>query len=93
MSKNLSAIKKSNVSLRNRAHNRIYKANIKSVTKKYLLSLSSINEVNKKEILSNISSVYRMLDKATKRGVIHKNYAARKKSILMQTMKSKLSTV
>ena len=92
MSKKLSAIKKKNVSLKNRAINKIYKSNIKSLTKKYLLSLKSINHTHETEILSKLSFVYSAIDKAAKRGIIHKNHAARKKSVLIRAMKNKLSS-
>lgn len=87
MSKNLSAIKKQQVSLRNRARNRQYKSAIKTFTNKYLLSLKTLNNNSSSTVLLNLSSVYKVIDKAVKRGVLHKNHAARKKSRLAQAIK------
>ena len=89
MSKNLSAIKKQEISLRNRARNRMYKSTIKTFTKKYLLSLQSLDNSNSNQALDNLSNIYSAIDKAVKRGIIHKNNAARKKSTLAQAIKNK----
>lgn len=91
MSKNLSAIKKTYVSLRNRSRNRIYKSTIKTLTKKYLLSLKNIDTSNSDDVLSNLSAVYSIIDKAVKCNIIHKNNAARKKSILAKAMEKSYS--
>lgn len=90
MRKNLSALKKNQVAIRNRMRNRIYKSSIKTWTKKYLYNLENINLVNKKDLLKSLSLVYQKIDKAVKRGVLHKNKAARKKAILAKMMKNKL---
>ena len=87
MSKNLSAIKKQKISLRNRARNRKYKSAIKTFTNKYLSTLKSLDNDSSSTILLNLSSVYKVIDKAVKRGVLHKNHAARKKSRLAQAIK------
>nr|YP_009392482.1 ribosomal protein S20 [Caloglossa monosticha]ARW61044.1 ribosomal protein S20 [Caloglossa monosticha] len=79
MSKNLSAIKRVKVALRNRSQNKKYKVAIKKSIKKYLLNIHS----NKKnDILTDLSLVYKQIDKAVKKGVWHKNKANRKKSRL-----------
>lgn len=90
MRKNLSAIKKNQVAIRNRMRNRIYKSSIKTWTKKYLYNLENINLVDKNDLLKSLSLVYQKMDKAVKRGVLHKNKAARKKATLAKMMKSKL---
>nr|WCH56124.1 ribosomal protein S20 [Calliblepharis sp.] len=87
MSKCSSAAKKAQISLRNRLNNRSYKSAIKTLTKKYLNSLNSLNNSNYDNVLSNLSFVYSKIDKAVKKGVLHKNTAARKKSILSNAMK------
>nr|AOM64515.1 ribosomal protein S20 [Riquetophycus sp.] len=89
MSKNLSAIKKVNVSLRNRSRNRIYKSTIKTLTRTYLLSLKKLDANNSDEVLSNLSNVYSAIDKAIKCRVLHKNNGSRKKSMLAKAMKKK----
>lgn len=86
MSKNLSALKKTQVSLRNRSRNRRYKSTIKTCTKKYLSGLRKPNysstDTKDNEVFLNLSLVYQAIDKAVKRGVLHRNTGARKKSIL-----------
>jgi len=77
MSKNLSAIKKTQVSIRNNTRNKIYKSIIKNLTRKYLSNLNSINSEDEQELRS---AIYSSIDKAVKRGVIHKNNGARKKA-------------
>lgn len=89
MRKNLSAIKKNQVSIRNRMRNRIYKSSIKTWTKKYLYNLENTNVVNKDDLIKSLSLVYQKMDKAVKRGVLHKNKAARKKATLAKMIKSK----
>nr|QVY58229.1 30S ribosomal protein S20 [Eucheuma denticulatum] len=90
MIKNKSAVKKMQVSLRNRTSNRFYKSTIKTLTKKYLKSLNCLNDSNYNEVLFNLSSVYSRIDKAIKKGIVHKNNGARKKSSLARAMKNVL---
>nr|YP_009774083.1 30S ribosomal protein S20 [Caulacanthus okamurae]QIZ74700.1 30S ribosomal protein S20 [Caulacanthus okamurae] len=87
MSKNLSATKRTQISIRNRFRNRIYKSTIKTLTKKYLASLHNSNYDH---ALSNLAILYSKIDKAIKRGVIHKNNGSRKKSSLARAMKNAL---
>nr|QCI08233.1 ribosomal protein S20 [Pterothamnion crispum] len=90
MSKNLSAIKKNNIALRNRLRNKIYKSSVKTWTKKYLLSLDIKEDNDIKDASKYLSIVYQKIDKAVKRGVLHKNNGARKKSALAKAMNTKL---
>lgn len=87
MAKNLSAIKKTQISLRNRSRNRVYKSAIKTLTKSYLASLRNSNC---NDAISNLAYVYSKIDKAVKRGILHKNNGARKKSLLARAMKDSL---
>nr|YP_009293631.1 ribosomal protein S20 [Rhodymenia pseudopalmata]AOM64313.1 ribosomal protein S20 [Rhodymenia pseudopalmata] len=91
MSKNLSAIKKNQISLRNRAINKIYKSAIKTLTKKYLLSLKKSDSLNIDSRKFYLSAVYQKIDKAVKKGVLHKNNGARKKAMLARLVKTSLS--
>ena len=90
MSRNVSAIKKHNIACRNRLRNKIYKSLIKTWVKKYLLSLEQMDNLSNNDSLNNLSLVYQKIDKAVKRGVIHKNKGARKKSALAKAMNTKL---
>lgn len=85
MPKNLSAIKKHKVSLRNAHRNKVYKSIIKTKVKKCLLSSQLIETSKDKSLM--LSEVYQIIDKAVKRGVLHKNKAARKKSSLSRKLK------
>lgn len=91
MPKNLSAIKKNQISLRNCRRNKTYKSVIKTLTKKYLLNLRNVDDKNLYLHTSNLSAVYQKIDKAVKKGILHKNNGARKKSLLARAMKNSLS--
>jgi len=73
---------------RNRIINRRYTSTIKTLSKLFLskvkvLSTETTSDIKsqlKKESLGLIKSLYSIIDKAVKKGVIHKNTAARKKS-------------
>nr|YP_009398454.1 ribosomal protein S20 [Lophocladia kuetzingii]ARW67640.1 ribosomal protein S20 [Lophocladia kuetzingii] len=70
------------INFRNRCKNKRYKLSIKTAVKKYLFSLQNF-ELNSSDIdicKQNLSLVYKRIDKAVKRKVLHKNTAARKKS-------------
>jgi small subunit ribosomal protein S20 len=73
---------------RNRMINRRYSSTIKSLSKLFVSkiksSASSVEEEEKSKVKSEtlniVNKVYSIIDKAVKKGVIHKNTAARKKS-------------
>lgn len=73
---------------RNRMINRRYSSTIKSLSKLFIskvkASSSSLEEEEKakvkSETLNIVNKVYSIIDKAVKKGVIHRNTAARKKS-------------
>nr|QCI07922.1 ribosomal protein S20 [Pleonosporium borreri] len=83
MKKNLSAIKRTQLSLRNRSRNKSYKIAINKSIKKFLLSIDNMHD---KEYLSSLSIAYKKIDKAVSKGVIHKNKGARKKSQLTKLL-------
>lgn len=84
MSKNLSAIKKIQVSTRNYKRNRIYKSVIKTLIRKHLEYVGSNPQVKN---FDTLSVAYSSIDKAIKKGVIHKNKGARQKAMLARVMK------
>nr|YP_009509281.1 ribosomal protein S20 [Gracilaria vermiculophylla]AXI96931.1 ribosomal protein S20 [Gracilaria vermiculophylla]QXU75136.1 ribosomal protein S20 [Gracilaria vermiculophylla]WDZ68026.1 ribosomal protein S20 [Gracilaria vermiculophylla] len=89
MSKNLSAIKKNQVSLRNRCRNKSYKSAIKTLTKKYILGLNNTsNSYHNNDHLFQLSIIYKKIDKAISKGILHKNNGARKKSLLAKATKN-----
>ncbi len=83
MKKNLSAIKRTQVSLRNRSRNKSYKVAINKSVKRFILS---ITDINRTESLSKLSIAYKKIDKAVSKGIIHKNKGARKKSQLTKML-------
>lgn len=88
MSKNLSAVKRDQVSLRNNIRNRNYKSAIKTLSKKMTLPYNSLDVIDYNQMSLLLSQVYSKIDKAVKRGIISKNSAARKKSLLASKLKS-----
>nr|YP_009731927.1 30S ribosomal protein S20 [Gracilaria edulis]QHS70590.1 30S ribosomal protein S20 [Gracilaria edulis]UAD85595.1 ribosomal protein S20 [Gracilaria edulis] len=93
MSQNVSAIKKTKVSLRNKSRNKSYKSAIKQSIKKYLISLNNITEIEidkKHDCMLKLSIAYRKIDQAISKGVLHKNNGSRKKSFLVKMMKKQL---
>ena len=88
MAKNLSAVKKAQISSRNNARNRNYKSTIKTLIKKTLLEINNLESINYERANFFLSQVYSTIDKAVKKGIIAKNSAARKKSTLSHKLKN-----
>jgi small subunit ribosomal protein S20 len=70
-------------SLRKKAYNDRHKRAMKEVIKK----IEKLAKTDKKEALKMLSSAFAIIDKASKKGVIKKNNAARKKSRLYRVTK------
>lgn len=87
-----SAEKRIEITKRNRLQNRYYKSSVRTLTKVFLSNLESYKKSQDPEIKEtlkkNLSSVYSLIDKGTKKRVFHKNTAARKKSQLAGYLKS-----
>lgn len=66
-----------------RLHNLTYRDNIKSLMKKGLLFA---HEGKQDELKGLLPSIYKALDKAVKVGVIKKNTAARRKSLITRKL-------
>ena len=71
-----SSIKRIDIAKRNNLRNKQYSSNIKTFTKKYLLSLNiyknDMNETNLEIVMTNLSKIYSKIDKATKANILHK---------------------
>lgn len=94
MSKNVSAIKKNQVSLRNKRKNKSYKSAIKTLIKKYINSLDELMDLNNTYVCTlKLSAVYKKIDQAVSKGVLHKNQGSRKKSMLAKAMKISISRI
>ena len=92
MANNKSAKKRIKINKRNYLQNRFYKSSVKtlinSLKKKLEIYKISQNFNDKQEIQKTLNSLYRILDKGTKKHVFHKNTAARKKSRLLNLLKA-----
>ena len=79
-----SAIKRIEVAERNRLRNKNYKSAVRTLMKKYFTAVESYaanpTEELKQEVSQRMSKAYSKIDKAVKRGVLHKNNGSRKKS-------------
>jgi small subunit ribosomal protein S20 len=81
---------------RNRIINKRYSSTTKSLSKLFITKITSlkssendsINSEIKLQVKEILSKFYSMIDKAVKKGIIHKNTAARKKSRFAQMYKS-----
>ena len=92
MANNKSAKKRILINERNRLQNRFYKTSVKNLTKVFLNNLelyqNSPTSENKEKIQNNVNRAYKLIDKAQKKNVFHKNAAARKKSKLACALKN-----
>ena len=86
-----SALKRIQIADRNRLHNRNYKSAVRTLIKKCFIAVSDYTEKptpeSKQEVLAQMSKTYSKIDKAVKRGVLHINNGARKKSRLAKGLK------
>jgi small subunit ribosomal protein S20 len=93
---NKSALKRAKIAERNRLRNKAYKSAVKTLMKKYYASLDAYTaqptDESKQEMMARMSEAYSKIDKAVKRGVLHTNNGARKKSRLAQRLKSLAQT-
>ena len=91
MANNKSAEKRIQISERNRLRNRFYKSSVRTLIKTFFKNLevykTSQNPEDKIQVEKNLSSVYSLIDKGTKKNVFHKNAAARKKAKLAAYLK------
>jgi small subunit ribosomal protein S20 len=87
-----SALKRIQIAERNRLHNRSYKSAIKTLTKSYLSAVevykADPSDDNSTAVNAAMASVYSKIDKAVKRGVLHPNTGARKKSQIARAFKA-----
>lgn len=81
-----SHIKNQKIILRNRLRNKKYKVAVKKAIKNHIANIQNTlnpnNEKNSVSCTKSLSLVYRAIDKAVKKKVLHKNTASRKKSKL-----------
>lgn len=91
MANNKSALKRAQIAERNRLRNKSYKTAVKTLMKKCFTAVeahkANPSEETTKEVQTRMSEAYSKIDKAVKRGVLHPNNGARKKSQLAQRLK------
>jgi small subunit ribosomal protein S20 len=80
-----SAVKRMRIEERNRLYNRHWKSRAKSACKDVLEAVTAGDLALAKE---RLSIAYSVLDKATIKGVLHRNTVARKKSRLMASVRA-----
>ena len=92
MANSKSALKRIEINERNRMRNKAYKSAVKTLMKKYFLAVDAYASAPSEEQLQTVqtfmSIAYSKIDKAVKRGVYHKNNAARKKARLAKALKT-----
>jgi small subunit ribosomal protein S20 len=85
-----SAVKRIRVSERNRLRNKSYKSAVKTLIKRSLAAIEEYaqnpNAEKEQAVRENMKVAYSKIDKAVKRGVLHANNGARKKSRLAKAM-------
>lgn len=86
-----SSEKRIQVSERNRLRNRLYKSTVRTMYKKSMLSIENYSESEKEHISNLISLTYSKIDKAVKKGVLHNNSGASKKSSLSKAFKEAMA--
>lgn len=88
-----SAIKRIQITERNRLRNKSYKSAVKTLMKRYLTAVNVYAADPTPEALQDaqqrLSSAFSKIDKAVKRGVLHPNNGARKKARLAKVLKQK----
>ncbi|MBM7558703.1 30S ribosomal protein S20 [Marinitoga litoralis] len=83
-----SAKKRVRQTAKRRLRNKSYKTRVKNSVKKVLAAIEAKEE---KEVVNELlSSAFSVIDKAAKKGVIHRNNADRKKSKLTKRVKEYL---
>jgi small subunit ribosomal protein S20 len=91
-----SAIKRIEIAERNRLENRSYKSAVKTLTKNYLSAVEAHQATpdadTQKQVEATMSAAFSKIDKAVKRGVLHPNTGARKKSRLARALKAQETT-
>lgn len=92
-----SALKRIQVSERNRLRNKSYKSAVKTLIKSYFAAVEQYAANPSAETMelvqARMSSAFSKIDKAVKRGVLHPNAAARRKSRLARVIKQHESAV
>lgn len=87
MANTKSACKRIEVAERNRLRNKAYKSTVKTLLKKTLISITTLNQSNINSVRDLISLSYSKIDKAIQKGIIHSNNGNSKKASLYKAFK------
>ena len=91
MANTKSALKRAQIAERNRLRNKAYKSAVRTLMKKYFTAVEAYaanpNPELKQQVDERMSEAYSKIDKAVKRGILHPNNGARKKSRLAHKLK------
>lgn len=87
MANTKSACKRIEVAERNRLRNKAYKSTVKTLLKKTLISIGTLNQSNIDSVKDLISLSYSKIDKAIQKGIIHSNNGNSKKASLYKAFK------
>ncbi len=92
-----SAIKRVEIAERNRLRNKAYKSAVRTLMKKCMAAADTYAAQPSPEALETVkitlSSAFSKIDKAVKRGVLHPNTGARRKSRLSKEVKKQTAPV
>lgn len=87
-----SAIKRIDIAERNRLRNKSYRSAVKTLTKRCLTELEAYKVDPNPDVLATaqqrMAAAFSKIDKATKRGVYHRNTGARRKATLARAFKA-----
>ena len=93
MANTRSAYKRIEIAERNRMRNKAYKSTVKTLIKKTLISISTLNKENLVSVIDLMSLSYSKIDKAVQKGVLHSNNGNSKKSSLAKAFKKYESAI
>ncbi|MEO0406020.1 MAG: 30S ribosomal protein S20 [Cyanobacteria bacterium P01_A01_bin.135] len=87
-----SAIKRVQITERNRLRNKSYRSAVRTLIKRYFSAVEAYkaepSATALEDVQTRMSAAYSKIDKAVKKGVIHPNNGARKKSQLAAALKA-----
>ena len=97
MANNNSAKKRIQIAERNRLENKSYKSAVRTLMKRCFLAFeeyqNSPNDETKSSIQESINETFSKIDKAVKRGVLHRNNGANQKSRLSAGFKKATDSI
>ena len=87
-----SAAKRAEISERNRLRNKAYKSAVKTLMKNYFEAVAAYESTPNPEAMQNVqnkmSLAYSKIDRAVKRGILHRNTGARRKARLAKAIQT-----